>query len=228
MPGSVRFRLKQPWPDFMTFYGSLATGAGWIVPRKYLEKVGDEGFKKAPIGAGPVPLRLLHSRCGAGAGGLRAVLAEDAEREAPRVQVGAGRGHPPGHAQARRGRHRLPLRRARPRRCGARRGSRFGPTPIVSTHWLVFLDQWDPKSPWHDRRVRLAANHAINRQAINEAETLGSRGSPGASSPRPSTSTGSRPPTPTIPPGPSSSSPRPATRRASTPATSGAMPPPPP
>ena len=32
---------------------------------------------------------------------------------------------------------------------------------------------YDPKSPWHDKRVRLAANHAINRQAINEAETLG-------------------------------------------------------
>src|SRR5262249_57937474 len=26
---------------------------------------------------------------------------------------------------------------------------------------------------WADKRVRLAANHAINRQAINEAETLG-------------------------------------------------------
>ena len=30
-----------------------ATGAGWIVPKKYVEKVGDDGFKKAPIGAGP-------------------------------------------------------------------------------------------------------------------------------------------------------------------------------
>src|SRR5215472_11966806 len=38
----VRFRLKQPWPDFMTYYGSLATGAGWVVPKKYLEKVGDD------------------------------------------------------------------------------------------------------------------------------------------------------------------------------------------
>jgi peptide/nickel transport system substrate-binding protein len=49
----VRFRLKQPWPDFMTYYGTPATGGGWIVPKKYLEKVGDEGFKRAPIGAGP-------------------------------------------------------------------------------------------------------------------------------------------------------------------------------
>jgi len=51
-PGRVRIRLKRPWPDFMTFYAT-ATGASWIVPRQYVEKVGDEGFKKAPIGAGP-------------------------------------------------------------------------------------------------------------------------------------------------------------------------------
>src|SRR5262245_50230637 len=52
----VRFRLKEAWPDFMTFYGTPASGAGWIVPKKYIEKVGDEGFKKSPIGAGPYKL----------------------------------------------------------------------------------------------------------------------------------------------------------------------------
>jgi peptide/nickel transport system substrate-binding protein len=52
-PYRVRFRFKEPWPDFMTFYGTPATGAGWIVPKKYVEKVGDDGFKRAPIGAGP-------------------------------------------------------------------------------------------------------------------------------------------------------------------------------
>src|SRR5919106_6064471 len=45
-PGRVRFRLKQPWPDFMTFYGARVTGAAWVVPKKYVEKVGDEGYKK--------------------------------------------------------------------------------------------------------------------------------------------------------------------------------------
>src|SRR3981189_40522 len=49
---SVRFVLKKAWPDFLTFYSS-ATGAGWIVPQKYVEQVGEEGFKKAPVGAGP-------------------------------------------------------------------------------------------------------------------------------------------------------------------------------
>ena len=48
----VRFRLKRPWPDFMTYYTNF-TAAGWIVPKKYVEKVGDEGFKKTPVGAGP-------------------------------------------------------------------------------------------------------------------------------------------------------------------------------
>src|SRR5262245_51566800 len=30
--GRIRFRLKQPWPDFMAYYASLATAAGWVVP----------------------------------------------------------------------------------------------------------------------------------------------------------------------------------------------------
>src|SRR5687768_5723245 len=46
-PARVRIRLKRAWPDFLTFYLN-ATGAAWVVPKKYVEKVGDEGFKKAP------------------------------------------------------------------------------------------------------------------------------------------------------------------------------------
>jgi peptide/nickel transport system substrate-binding protein len=42
-----------------------------------------------------------------------------------------------------------------------------------SVFWLDLPDQWDPKSPWHDRRVRQAASLAIDRQALNQAETLG-------------------------------------------------------
>jgi peptide/nickel transport system substrate-binding protein len=42
-----------------------------------------------------------------------------------------------------------------------------------SNHWLILADQWDPKSPWHDQRVRLAANLALDRKTLNEAATLG-------------------------------------------------------
>ena len=42
-----------------------------------------------------------------------------------------------------------------------------------SNHWLMFADQLDPKSPWHDKRVRLAANLALDLKGLNEAATLG-------------------------------------------------------
>src|SRR5262249_56100497 len=44
---------------------------------------------------------------------------------------------------------------------------------VAVRSWLVLGDQGDPKGPWHDRRVRLAANLAINREAINTAGYLG-------------------------------------------------------
>jgi len=47
------------------------------------------------------------------------------------------------------------------------------PRESQGTFWLDLPDQWDPKSPWHDRRVRQAASHAIDRHALNQAETLG-------------------------------------------------------
>ena len=52
-PTRVRFVFKEPWPDFPAFYGTMVAGAGWIVSKKYVERVGDDGFKKAPVGAGP-------------------------------------------------------------------------------------------------------------------------------------------------------------------------------
>jgi peptide/nickel transport system substrate-binding protein len=40
--------------------------------------------------------------------------------------------------------------------------------------WLDFPEQWTKtKSPWQDRRVRLAANMAIDKQAVNQAERMG-------------------------------------------------------
>ena len=39
-------------------------------------------------------------------------------------------------------------------------GLTLKPNYPPGTFWLVFADQWDPKSPWADRRVRLAANLA--------------------------------------------------------------------
>ena len=46
-------------------------------------------------------------------------------------------------------------------------------TRHASMFWIEFPEQWDPKSPWADKRVRLAVNYALDRQAINEASCLG-------------------------------------------------------
>ena len=47
------FTLHEPWPDFLTFYATPATGAGWIVPKNYTEKIGNDEFKNKPVGLGP-------------------------------------------------------------------------------------------------------------------------------------------------------------------------------
>ena len=109
-PNRVRFVLKEPWPDFMATYGTSATGAGWIVPKKYVEKVGEEGFKKVPIGAGPFKFVSFNP-------GVELVLEAfpDYWRKAPAVKQRRDALHPRReHARRRgedgRGRHRLPLR----------------------------------------------------------------------------------------------------------------------
>src|SRR5436853_480386 len=89
-PGRVRFHLKEPWPDFLTYYGTTSAGAGRIVSRS------------------------------------------------------TGNG----------------------------------------VFWIDLPDQWDPKSPWHDRRVRLAASLALDRQAVNQAESLGTSRLTGSIVPR--------------------------------------------
>jgi peptide/nickel transport system substrate-binding protein len=43
----------------------------------------------------------------------------------------------------------------------------------ASIFWIEFTEQCDTKSPWHDKRLRLAVNLALDRERINEAACLG-------------------------------------------------------
>ena len=52
-PYRLRIVLHAPWPDFLTVYSAVVSRAAWIVPKQYVERVGDEGFKRHPIGLGP-------------------------------------------------------------------------------------------------------------------------------------------------------------------------------
>src|SRR5712692_5564934 len=171
-PGHIRFRLKQPWPDFMTYYGTLASSAGWIVPKKYVEKVGEDGYKKLPIGAGPYRFVSFTP-------GIELVLEafDQYWRKTPSVKRLVFRVIPDPStrlAALKRGEADIAFSMIGELAEEVRRLPGLTLKPVFpSTHWLSFVDQWDPQSPWHDRRVRLAANFAIDRQAINEARTFG-------------------------------------------------------
>jgi peptide/nickel transport system substrate-binding protein len=169
----VRFRLKQPWADFMTFFGTPATGAAWIVPRKYVEKVGEDAFKKAPVGAGPYKFVSFNP-------GIELVLEahEQYWRKPPSVKRLVFRSVPDEAtrlAMLKRGEADVAysIRGALAEEIRKTPGLTLKATGGAFTEWITIIDQWDPKSPWADRRVRQAANLAIDRQAINNAEYLG-------------------------------------------------------
>ena len=171
-PLTVRFHLKEPWPDFMTFYGTSATGAAWIVPKKYVEKVGDDGFKKAPIGAGPYKVVSFTP-------GVELVMEafEGYWRKTPSVKRLVFRSMPEETTRAaalKKGDVDIAYLLTGPVADDIRKtpGMKLVGAKPPGVFWIDLPDQWDPKSPWHDLRVRRAALHAIDRTAINKAETL--------------------------------------------------------
>jgi peptide/nickel transport system substrate-binding protein len=180
----VRFHLKEAWPDFMTFYGTTATGAGWVVPRKYVEKVGDDGFKKAPVGAGPYKFVSFTP-------GVELVMEafEGYWRKAPSVKRLVFKSVPDETTRAaalKRGEVDIAYFLNGPVAEDVKRtpGLKLMAVRTNATFFLDFTEQWDPKSPWHDRRVRMAASLAIDRKTINEAEALGFAGLTGNIVPR--------------------------------------------
>jgi len=171
-PGHVRFKLKTPWPDFLSFYSS-ATGAGWVVPKKYVEQVGDEGFKKAPIGAGPYKFVSFTP-------GVELVLEafEGYWRKVPNVKRLVMKVIPDEGTRS------AALKRGEVDIAYSIRGEladelqhtpglALKPVVLQAPNWLYFPEQWDPKSPWHDVRVRQAANLAIDREGMSKALFLG-------------------------------------------------------
>jgi peptide/nickel transport system substrate-binding protein len=183
-PTRVRFHLHEPFPDFMALYGTMATGAGWIVPKKYIEKVGDDGFRKQPIGLGPYKF-VSHTP------GVDLVLeaSETYWRKMPSVKRLVFKSVPEATTRAamlKNGEVDVAYMLDTPTAQELKRDPnlRLGFSGAIGVHYLDFFDQWDPKSPWADRRVRLAANHALDRKALSEAETLGASRPTGSMAPR--------------------------------------------
>jgi peptide/nickel transport system substrate-binding protein len=172
-PTRVRFVLHEAWPDFMTFYGTMVTGAGWVVPKKYVEQVGNDGFKKHPIGLGPYKFVSNNP-------GVELVMEanESYWRKMPSVKRLVFKSvieSTTRMAMLKRGEVDVAYLLDVPQAEEVKRDPnlKLAFSGGIATFFFDFLDQWDPKSPWADKRVRQAANYAIDRQALSEAETLG-------------------------------------------------------
>ena len=172
-PHRVRFTLHEPWPDFMSFYGTVVSGAGWIVPKKYVEQVGNDGFKRHPVGLGPYKF-VSHTP------GIELVMEafEGYWRKVPSVKRLIFKSVPEAttrFAMLKRGEVDVAYLLDAPQAQEVKRDPdlRLAFSGGIAVFFFDFLDQWDSTSPWHDRRVRLAASYAIDRQALSEAETLG-------------------------------------------------------
>src|SRR5258705_4596811 len=169
----IRFVLHAPWPDFLVFYATPATGAAWIVPKKYIEKVGEDEFRRQPVGLGPYRFSRMTP-------GVELVLEANEQywRKKPSIKRVVIKGVPDRStrlAMLKTGEADLGYLMVGVEAGTIKADPKLRLVHVIPTAswWVEFPEQWKPKSPWADRRVRLAANLAIDKQGINEAERLG-------------------------------------------------------
>jgi peptide/nickel transport system substrate-binding protein len=169
---TVKFTFKAPFVDFLTLYGSPASGAGWIVPKAYYQKVGPNGFKQNPIGAGPY--RFVKMSAGQE---LEVEAVPDDWRKTPSIKTIIFKGVPEVAT-------RLALLKTGEADCAQgiqgelldtlRKDPVLRITAVRSAAtWLELTSLDSPDHPMKDVRVRQAISLAIDRQAINDAELGG-------------------------------------------------------
>jgi peptide/nickel transport system substrate-binding protein len=170
---TVRFVFKEPFLDFLVLYGSAASGAGWIVPKKYYEEVGKDGFKNKPIGAGPYKL-------------VRQVVGSELElesytaywRKTPSVKTLIVKTIPDDStrlAALQVGEVdlavQMPIQSLDVLRNDAQLKPAIVNAPAVT--YLEFPGFEQPDNIFHDKRIRQALGLALDRQALSAGETGG-------------------------------------------------------
>jgi peptide/nickel transport system substrate-binding protein len=169
---TIVFHFKEPFLEFLDLYNGGVSGIGWVIPRHYYEKVGRDGFKARPLGAGPYKFVSQQA-------GVQMVFEawEDYWRRPPATKTIVVKG----------------IRDTAARMAGLETGEldlAFGMTgkllprvmanknlrwvPNLTSGWyLIFPGHNEPDSPFHDKRVRQAVSLAINRQFLSQQETQG-------------------------------------------------------
>ena len=169
---TVVFHFKGPFVDFLDLYNGAGSGIGWIVPRHYYERVGKDGFKTRPMGAGP--FKFVSQEAGVQVSfeawnqywrrppgvksinvrGIRDLAARMAGLETGELDLAYG------------------MTGKLLQRVMADPKLRWDPNYTSPWH-LVFPGYNEPSSPFHDKRVRQAVSLAINRPFLVKQETQG-------------------------------------------------------
>lgn len=163
-PHTIVMRLKQP-VVFLPWYFSCATGSeGMILPKKYFENTGADGFAKAPLGSGPykvvkntvgssIQLEAVARHWREGVPKFKTVTFLLVPEESTRLaQLRAGEADIIAISRE---------KVAEVVSAGAKVFSKLNDQVIV----IYMQQQWD-KVPVADKRVRQALNLALDKEAI--------------------------------------------------------------
>jgi len=169
---TLRFAFRGPFLDFPRLMGTAnVSGAGWVVPAKYYQEVGPDGFAQKPIGAGPY--RLVGQQAGTR---LDFEAFDDYYRpvNVKRFTILSVPDNATRMAMLERGEADIIYGIPGELIERVRNNPKLILAPVLSGNfWLEFPSFQDPSNPFHDKRVREAVSLAIDRDAINQAECAG-------------------------------------------------------
>ncbi len=169
---TLRFAFRGPFLDFPRLMGTAnVSGAGWVVPARYYQEVGLDGFAQKPIGAGPY--RLVGQQAGTR---LDFEAFEDYYRpvHVKRFTIVSVPDNATRVAMLERGEADIIYGIPGELIERVRNNPKLMLAPVLSGNfWLEFPGFQDPGNPFHEKRVREAVSLAVDRDAINQAECAG-------------------------------------------------------
>jgi peptide/nickel transport system substrate-binding protein len=169
---TIRFHFKEPFPDFPILLGTAnVCGAGWVVPAKYYEKVGPEGFMQRPIGAGPYKFVSQQQGISLEFEAFADYYRPVAVKQLTMISVPEAATR---IAMLERGEADIIYNVPGELIDRIKSNPKLMLAPVVSANfWLEFPGFQDANNPFHDKRVRQAVSLAVDRDAMNEAESGG-------------------------------------------------------
>ena len=171
-PYTVSIYLRAPKASFLLDISSLVCSESMIVPKKYIEKVGDRGFAEAPIGSGPYRFKKR-----------TAGFSVEFEAVPHHWSVGVPRFANVSIIAVPEQNTRLTMIRSdqadvvsigrRYVKDFEKDGYIVATKPAAFQMQILINNQWEADSPFHNKRVREAIAHAIDSKAILNGLLLG-------------------------------------------------------